>query len=78
MMTGEAAMQRLVAYATIGSAARSMNEKQTELERAIKEMSWAEFSEFMSVLNDDEKARAMALRKTLIRNEEDNYGKNEG
>lgn len=71
-------MQRLVAYATIGSAAREMNDKQTELERAIKEMTWAEFSEFMSVLNDDEKARAMTLRKTLVRNEEDKYGKTEG
>jgi len=65
-----------VAHTTLGFAADSMNEKQAELEQAIKAMSWSEFSEFLSILNDDEKARAMQLRRELTSCAEDKYGRN--
>jgi len=75
MMNGEVTGQRLVAYVTIGAAARAMCKKDAELERAIKEMSWGEFSEFLSILNDDERSRAMIIRRQVTRQEEDTYGR---
>lgn len=75
MMNGEVAGQRLVAHVIIGAAAREMCKKDAELERTIKEMSWSEFSEFLSILNDDEKSRAMAIRREVTRHEENTYGR---